>query len=151
MRAIITKDAQNGKNYGDTRETVGTMHIVGKRKGYSGKLELAELVTARFYMGRSSQSSTVYCSLWVHGAGVHTAGHGQAGGYGYHKQSAALASAITSAGIELSGDQYERDTSRARNKKPAYIDGCGTESMRGALRAIAKAAGGKGELLVIEN
>ena len=38
-----------------------------------------EIVTARVWMGRSANASTVYASLWVHGKNYYTTGRGQAG------------------------------------------------------------------------
>jgi hypothetical protein len=136
---------QNGKNYGGEKETTLRMIVVGKR----GK-ELAPIVEARFYMGRSSSASNVYCSLWVHGA-EYCAGHGTAGGYGYHKESAALQSAINSAGVTLYGSNYARsnDKERANFKRVAHISACGYSSMETALKAIARAAGAKGPLLIV--
>jgi hypothetical protein len=136
---------QNGKNYGGEKETTLRMIVVGKR----GK-ELAPIVEARFYMGRSSSASNVYCSLWVHGA-EYCAGHGVAGGYGYHKESAALQGAIKMAGITLFGSNYARahDQKRVNFKDLAHIGGCGYGSMETALKAIARAAGAKGPLLIV--
>lgn len=56
-------------------------------------------IDARLYMGRAKNSSTVYCDLWIHGNSQYGSGNGQAGGYGYDKQSAALYDAVRSAGI----------------------------------------------------
>lgn len=67
-------------------------------------------------MGRSRNASTVYASIWVHANGHYLAGHGNAGGYGYHKESAAFQDAITSAGIQLVGSPYADD------KGMHYID-----------------------------
>lgn len=154
MRAII-KDQVSNARQPDNKELIDTINVVAKRRNYDGKISLRAIVTARFYMGRSASASVVYCCLWVHGrtkAGeVYTSGAGTAGGYGYNKESAALATAISSAGIELYGDQYERDTSAKRNKQPARIDGCRSSAMDGALRAIAKAAGAIGECLIVRN
>lgn len=151
MKAKLGKEVSNGKNYGGDKETVGTYNIIGKIRTTSGKLELREIVTCRFYMGRSASASVVYCSLWVHGSNFYTAGHGQAGGYGYHKQSAAVAEAIRSADIELFGDQYRRDNTAKRNKQPAHISGCGSQAATDALCAIARACGAVGQLLVVSN
>lgn len=151
MKAILTTEQQNGKNYSNDKETIQTYNVVGKIRTMSGKLELREIVTCRFYMGRSASASVVYCSLWVHGSNFYTAGHGQAGGYGYHKQSAAGAEAIRSAGIQLFGDQYSRDKSAKRNKQLAYISGCGTAALTDALEAIARACGAKGQILTVSN
>lgn len=65
------------------------------------------------------------CCLWVHGVdanGKCTQGSGRAGGYGYHRPSAALQQAIQNAGFTLSRG----------------IDGVGEDAMREALLAIAK-------------
>ena len=55
---------------------------------------------------------------------MYCSGHGKAGGYGYHKESAALQEAIESAGIKL--------------RSP--IDGAGDSAVRGAMEAINRAA-----------
>src|SRR5690606_3065831 len=85
-----------------------------------------ELAQARFWMARRSDgASPVYCSVWTYREGRHTAGHGRARGYGYHRQSAALAAALDSAGITLA--------------EP--IDGRGDGAMRDALLAVGVAMG----------
>lgn len=144
MRATLPSgDVSNAVNYGGEKETVSTYQVVGKKKG-----ALCSIVEARFYMGRSASASTVYCALWVSGD-TYCSGRGKAGGYGYHKESAALAGAIRSAGIQLTGANYEHHEGRIDYKKPAYISGCGAGSMRMALKAIARAAGARGQLLIV--
>jgi hypothetical protein len=184
---LIKPDQSNAYNYGRDKELVSAYSVVGTING-----ELREIVTARAYMGRSNSASVVYMSLWVHGA-IHASGKGSAGGYGYHKESQALADAIQSAGIELYGSQYAdekgmewrdypnqewsqeargaayaeseeagkrydwRVSKYARKlvkedlKKRAHIGGCGSDSMRQALLAIAKLAGAKGRLCFISH
>lgn len=105
----------NGKNMAPDKETIKVIKVVGVLDNH-----IRTLVEARFYMGRSRNSSTVYASFWVHG-GDYLAGHAKAGGWGYHKQSAALGSAIRNAGITLD----------------ASIDGVGEAAMQDALVAIA--------------
>ncbi len=105
----------NGKNMAPDKETVKVIKVVGVLDN-----RIRTLVEARFYMGRSRNSSTVYASFWVVG-GDYLAGHDKAGGWGYHKQSAALGSAIRNAGIELSKS----------------INGVGEGAMEDALLAIA--------------
>ena len=78
------------------------------------------IVTARIY----STDSRSYACLWVNGKDTWATGSGFAGGYGYHRPSAALQSAISNAGIHLDED----------------IDGRGHGSMEDAARAIATAA-----------
>lgn len=153
MKAIITKPGtSNGKNYSRDKEMISAYSVIGKRKG-----KLHEFVTCRMHMGRSSSASVVYCSLWVHAGDLWCSGHGNAGGYGYHKESAALGHAISSAGIELYGSPYRNasfDTPAAKRKvmkTQCHIGGCGSDSMQEALEAIARAVGARGELLYVSH
>lgn len=130
MKAKITNEQNNGRNYGGEKETTEIWNVVADVKG-----RLINTVTARCYMGRSRDAMTVYASVWVHGPNKHTAGHGRAGGGGYDKVSAAIGDAMRSAGIEL-------DTN---------IDGRGDSATEDALIAVARAAGARGRLLVVRN
>lgn len=159
MKAKIINQVQNAKNYSGEKETVSKFIVMDK----TGK----EFVDCRVYMGRSRYASTVYASIWVHGNGVYTSGKGSAGGYGYHKESAAIQDAITSAGIELYGDVYESShrwnygenrentpaeiaaIKRRLTKERAHIGGVGESAVKAALLAIAKAAGLKGKPLFV--
>ena len=106
-----------------------------KEKGFNNQISIidpkdgSQIVIARFYW----TDSRAYCCLWVHGDSVYGSGAGYAGGYGYHKESAALDSAISDAGIELSEN----------------ISGVGDGAMRDALVAIAKAATGKRKVFTV--
>jgi hypothetical protein len=160
MKAKITKNVSNAYNYSRDKELVSSYNVVGKVGG-----ELRDVVTARCYMGRSSSASVVYASLWVHVGDNCTSGKGSAGGGGYHKQSAAIGEAISSAGIELYGDVYAHDGFRSwynpetkqseRTKedlaKRAHIGGVGDSAIEAALLAIAKAAGVRGKMLIVRN
>lgn len=84
----------------------------------------SDIITARFYW---PGESVCYCCAWVHGDSVHGSGAGNAGGYGYHKESAALEYALRDAGIALSED----------------IDGRGDTAMHDALESVARAVTGK--------
>lgn len=121
----------NGKNYGDTKEMIDTWNVAGM---INGKIETP--ITARCYMGRSSSASVIYASIWVHNVG---AGHGSAGGGGYHKQSAAIGDAIANAGITLWGSPYQ--DREGDEDREAHIGGCGSGSIDAALLAIAEALG----------
>lgn len=66
--------------------------------------------------------SRVYGCIWVHSEPMTTSGTGYASGYGYCKASAAAASAIRAAGIDLE----------------SRIDGVGIDAIRTALVAIAR-------------
>lgn len=143
--AFDGKSPSNAVNYSGEKEKISSYTVVGKRNG-----SLSAIVEARFYMGRSRSASVVYCSLWVQGEN-YCSGSGKAGGYGYHKESAALQSAISSAGITLFGSNYSYfDKDEKPNfKKRAHIGGCGCGSMATALKAIARAAGARGQLLIV--
>jgi hypothetical protein len=111
---------ENGRMLDGDKEQTAFYAVVVRRKG-----EWHEPVRARVWMGRSSSASVVYASVWASGAGRWYAGHGRAGGYGYHKKSAAIDAAIRSSGITLS----------------ASISGVGDGAIRDALAAIARALG----------
>jgi len=99
------------------------------------------IVTARIYM----PGQTAYCALWAAGRnGAYGRGAGKAGGYGYHKASAALGDAIADAGITLTGDVYGRE----KSNKPARINGVGDSAMEAACMAIGRALTGKRRLIL---
>ena len=122
----------NGKNLSCQKEMVSAMSAVAAVNG-----KMREVVVARWYMARKSDgASPVYASIWTYDAGFDISGHGRATGYGYHKASAALSTALESAGIVLS----ER------------IAGIGDGAIRRALEAIARAiAGDAAEILIINH
>ena len=122
----------NGKNLSCQKEMVSAMSAVAAVNG-----KMREVVVARWYKARKSDgASPVYASVWVLGAGFDISGHGRATGYGYHKASAALSTAIDSAGIVLS----ER------------IAGVGDGASQRALEAIARAiAGDAADILIINH
>lgn len=133
QKATIGKSVENARNLSGSKELVHAMSlIVSTSKGPR------EVVTARWWMGRSSQASEVHCSIWVHGHlgnGTWTSGRGTAGGYGYCKKSAAFSDAVSSANIKLA----------------TYVNGVGIPAVREALEAIAKALGFRGRAIVIEH
>jgi hypothetical protein len=93
-------------------------------------------------MGRSPSASVVYASVWAFGNGKDSvSGYGTAGGYGYHKESAAIANAINSAGIELYGDPYTRQGEKPDFKKRCHFGGTGDRAYKDIFMAIAKAQG----------
>lgn len=136
MKAIIEKQVSNARNYGGEKETVSKYVVLDK----TGK----QFVDCRAYMGRSRNSSTVYASIWVNGTNVHTSGNGYATGYGYHKESEAIADAIGNAGITLWGCPYADEKGKENLKNRVHFGGCGETATRVALLAIAKTAGLKG-------
>ena len=126
MKATMGKNVSNAVNYKGQKELVKSYNVITDT--------LREIIMARCYMGRSASASTVYASIWINASDVHTSGKGKAGGYGYHKESAAIAAAIESAGIALDTD----------------ISGVGNSAILDALTAIANALGFE-RVLIVEN
>lgn len=93
--------------------------------------ELTEIIVVRWYMSASKSASNVYCNVWIRGY-LWVSGKGNAGGGGYHKQSAALGEALDSAGVKLAED----------------IAGCGDSACDNALEAIAREMGYTNTLIV---
>lgn len=96
MKATLpTEYVSHGRNYGGEKEMLASYIVVGIGPSRS---DVDELAVLRIYAGRSKSASRVYASVWVHNK---CAGSGWAGGYGYHKSSAAASEALTNAGIKL--------------------------------------------------
>lgn len=145
MKAILpTQAVSKAKNL--DKEVIKRYHAIGLFNGVMG-----EFIDCRLYMSRSADGAgPVYCNIWVRGEpriyegqkymghDLHTSGHGTATGYGYHKSSQAVASAIKSAGVKLLNDEG----------KPVDIGGRGDSLIEDAIRAIALAAGAEQVLIV---
>lgn len=131
----------NVDNLTETAKTYGR-----RDKGFDREIAVIDpksgraIVTARIYW----PGETAYCALWVNHGSRHGMGAGKAGGYGYHKPSAALGNAIHDAGITLTGDVYGRE----KTDKPASIKGVGDSAMQEACEAIARAVTGKRRFIV---
>jgi hypothetical protein len=103
---------------------------------------MREVVTVRTYMGASRGASVVKACVWIKPpirSGWPT-GRGDARGWGYHKESAAIAEACRNAGVELYGNPYY-------SRDPVDMDrefdfgGTGSSGYRDIFTAIARAAG----------
>lgn len=134
-KAKFTENVYNAANMHGQKECVNSWIVNVIHKG-----EIVSPVRAFCWMGRSSNATTVYASIWVHGKKIETTGSGSVGGCGYHKESAAIQEAIASAGIEL----YDAETG-----KRAYIDGVGDSAIHHALEAIARALGYRGKVSIV--
>jgi hypothetical protein len=141
IKAQIVKKAENAKRP-DNKEIVSAYSLVVRLP--SG--ELREVIIVKCYMGRSASASVVHAVLWVKCADGHwTSGSGHAGGYGYHKESAAIAQAISSAGIEL------KDTENDRKDHWFDFSGTGTYYYPQVFEAIVRAAGYRGRTLIVSH
>lgn len=144
------KCLNNAKNFSQEKELVSRYLVIDK------KTEKV-VVDCRCYMGRSSNSSQVYAAIWVNsivslcdnagGFATYTSGRGTAGGYGYHKESAAIDDAISSAGFTLFGNASGYGD-KPDFKKICHIDGVGESAIRSALLAITYACGSKDVIFV---
>ena len=129
-RVTKLEPKQNGRNYGGEKELVSEYKFAALLpKDHYSRKRIGTVITIRCYMGRSRNASTVYASLWAHSRDgeIHLAGHGSAGGYGYHKESAAVNEAFHSAGVTMA----------------APFDGCGDSTMAVAIEALARKLGWK--------
>ena len=108
-KIISLKPAENGRNYGGEKETIATYRFIAPHPKYKvgddyyGDKPYTAAIEVRVYMARSASASTVYATIWARSRDgkTHMSGTGKAGGYGYHKESAAINSAMSSAGVEF--------------------------------------------------
>lgn len=145
MKAVLPvndSEYQNGKNYGNTKEKINHWLVIDKKTERT-------IIDCRVYMGRSANSSQVCASVWIMGDNYYIAGYGVAGGYGYHKASAAIASALSSAGVKLFGHAYLPHNTKPDFKRHANISGVGESACRMTFNAIAYALGYR-DVIVVE-
>jgi len=141
IKASIVKKVENAKRP-DNKELVSAYSLVVRLP--SG--ELREVITVKCYMGRSASASVIHAVMWVKCADGHwTSGSGHAGGYGYHKESAAIADAIKSAGIDL------QNMDNDRKDHWFDLDGTDTSYYPQVFEAITRAAGYRGRTLLVSH
>lgn len=121
MKATFNNLSFTDKIAGNRKEKNFTQSL--SLVGIDSNNTMRELAVARFY----TTNSRSYCCVWIH-SGIHTSGGGYAGGYGYHRASAAMQCALDDAGITLN--------------QP--IDGRGDGAMEYAMIAIGEALVARG-------
>ena len=123
MKATITPNVTDKFN---------TKHRLDDVKCHFAQYGIVSLAAKPYPDGTISQPITLrlygtgtrnYAALWAGNEEINNRGTGYAGGYGYHRPSAAAAEAIRNAGIVLDED----------------IAGVGEDAIRNALMAIARA------------
>lgn len=122
----------------------GTGSLVAMRKG-----ELCEVITVRTYFNpKGSGMQPVRASVWINPAdgGEWRSGRGDAGGCGYHKESAAIAEAVSAAGVRLFGRLYRYRDEPVDMKQPIHFGGTGSGGYADIFKAIARAAGYRGRM-----
>jgi len=139
ITARITATGKGTKNY-QSKEVIASYSFIVATRGRG----LQEVVRAKLYMGRSKSASTVYANVWIFGPSSAHRGSGSAGGYGYHKESEALARAFEDAGVRL----YHTPKG-STEEVPFYFGGTGTSYYEEIFAAIAKAVGQDGPSLLV--
>lgn len=116
--AFTGADGMKAKSHRKENHFTGSLSLLGTRNGV-----IVKYADLRFY----HTQATSYACLWVFNTGTpfQASGSGKAGGYGYHRESAATAEAFTSAGIRLEHD----------------IDGRGYQSEVEAMEALGNYIG----------
>jgi hypothetical protein len=107
---------------------------------------MAEAVTVRTYMSASRSASVVKACVWIRPAdraSDRLTGRGDASGYGYHKESAAIAEAVRNAGVRLYGSPYH-SREPVDMDQPFDFGGTGSSRYSDIFKAIARAAGYEG-------
>ena len=105
MREKFNVTRENGKTYRygikeSKKTTTGSIRSREIICGYKAleKSSGRERIDVRVYIGRSSNASTHYAIVWLHGeASYH--GIGTAGGYGYDKRGASISHALADLGV----------------------------------------------------
>lgn len=125
MKARIDSHNRNGKNFDDKRLLQALVGIAVVRG------TIHHLVNVKTYVSKSSIAVN-YVSVHANNANFSAVcvGSSQAGGSGYHRPSAAMQGALTSAGIALVDE---------KTGHPVPIDGRGGSIMEDAVLAIMKA------------
>ena len=129
MKATYNKNAKTKFSSFHRKETkcfFDSYSAIVIRPDLEGKPSVFTPVELRLYGTGNSNSA----AIWVNdhtNSEINTSGTGSAGGYGYHRPSAAASEAIRNAGIELDQD----------------ISGCGDSAIEEAVKAIAEMLGYK--------
>jgi hypothetical protein len=91
----------------DPKEDARSIEHYRRERSFWQELALIDLdkgkviASIRFY----GSGPTIYCVAWIWPSNLPSArGYGKAGGYGYHKASAAMAEALNAAGVKLALD-----------------------------------------------
>lgn len=152
LRAVFSADPKENARQPDTPRN-SSYTLVVRHKG-----ELREAVSVvTYYNPRGSGMQPVRACIWVRPAdynGPWRSGKGSASGCGYHKESAAIADAVSSAGITLYGRApWARERQRGDSRRVFDFGGTGSSGYREVFEAIARAAGyriRKGSSLLVQ-
>jgi hypothetical protein len=151
IRATIGKANPRAEAQQPTTPMVGAGSLVAMRDG-----QMVEVITVRTYFSaKGTGMQPVRACVWVKPAtpgGEWFTGRGSAGGCGYHKESAAIADAVSAAGFELWGNPYS--SGRDENpdmKKRFHFGGTGSSAYEEIFKAIGRAVGYKGRMVWVSH
>jgi hypothetical protein len=116
----ILKESKRNMSFRDKKELIHGLQCINTDNGIA-------VIDCRIYAGKSRDSSQIYAAVWIHDWKGNRFSHGVgiAGGYGYHKGSYAIETALKEMGIKL-------DRS---------IHGCGYDACKAAFASIMEALG----------
>lgn len=134
MKVTITKKEHDGKVGANRKERAFSheyaVFVAARNKCGGAERRGLATVTLRIY----NTDMRSYACVWVSDSktGVYLCGGGRAGGYGYHRPSAAAQAALNDCGLVLSED----------------IGGRGDSAIEAALCAVARAVTGKKDFFI---
>lgn len=147
MRAKI---AREGREWGDPRvPRITAKPMLGSIVAVTASHPRGAVRAVFYQPSRRTGMENIYCVLTCADG---RRGVGSAGGWGYHKPSAALDEAIRDAGIHLFGNPYGEsyDSKYEKFKGPQSISGRGYGSMEDAMKALARCFTGARKVHLVE-
>lgn len=123
IKAFNPVNGINAKAHRKESNFMEEFSLIVNTKDYNGKPSISSVAVVRIYGTKAMN----YCCIWVNDrkTGTYCSGSGSAGGYGYHRPSAAAAYAFKSMGVELSEN----------------IDGRGDSAIVEAIEALGRRLG----------
>ncbi len=116
--------------------------------------QLRDAITVRtYYAEKGSGMQPVRACVWITPAdgAEWRSGRGSAGGCGYHKESAAIAEAISACGVSLHGSLYNYRSDPVDMKIQIHFGGSGSSGYPDIFEAIARTAGYRGRMLWVSH
>jgi hypothetical protein len=92
----VLKESKKDMSFRDKKELIHGFQCINAENGMA-------VIDCRIYAGKSRNSSNIIAAVWIRDRNGNRFSHGVgiAGGYGYHKGSQAIETALKEMGIEL--------------------------------------------------
>lgn len=152
LRATLTNPPKGREARRPDTPMVGAGSLIVSHKG-----EMREAITVRtYYASRGSGMQPVRACIWIRPAesgAEWLSGRGSAGGCGYHKESAAIADAVSACGVQLWGkpSRYMFRDLEVDMKASFDFGGTGDSAYEEIFSAIARAAGYRGRMIWVSH